>query len=375
MIIKGNKKILESKLALVLNSSQSKTPCGRDPWVGATQKAVKHLISENYTIISSLGLLTWELPIYLVSELNGNHVIISPVFDEENGGRVFRNTLWEFDLNENNTVMVFLDNNTKSKSVKANWPTRDRAALALAQAVAPVCIRPGGRLEKLLDSTELVIENSFRVDYTAAKSKPAHYDKTNVNSIIPDWNHVVHWTRTRLGPWPGERKIEYFKRLLSSQDKYPGDAFKTLLNIIREKKIRASSDKIKENAAVVGFSEATPQQIINMMRWCPRQVNWNFEPYGIAIDKEYAIGQGIGPVIYGEDSEYKTLPESLRPFFHSRGHETVDWRGEQEWRHLGDLDISQIPQDKISYFVWDKHEAEIVKAITSGTVHAFRENN
>lgn len=374
MIIKGNKRILENKLALVLNSSQSKTPCGRDAWISATQKAVKSLISENYTIISSLGLVTWELPIYLVSELNGNHVIISPVFDEENGDRVFRNTLWEFGLNENNTVMVFLENNTKSKSTKANWPTRDRAALALAQAAAPVSIRPGGRLEKLLDSTELTIENSFRIDYSAGRSKPAHYDKAKANIVIPAWNHVVHWTRTRIGPWPGERKIEYYRRLIDSQDQYPGNAFETLLNIIREKKIRASSEKIKENAAVVGFSEATPQQIINMMRWCPRQVNWNFEPYGVAIEKEYAIGLGIGPVIYGEDREYKTLSESQKPFFHSRGHENIDWSGEQEWRHLGDIDISQIPQDKISYFVWDKHEAEIVKAMTSGTVHTIRDD-
>lgn len=361
-------------MALVLNSSQSKTPCGHDPWIAATNRAVQHLVSNGYGIISSLGLVTWELPIYLVSELGGNHVIFSPVFDEENGVRVFNNTLWEFDLNENNTAMIFLDNNPKSKSPKTNWAWRDKAALALAQVIAPVAIRPGGRLERLLIPDNETIIDKFRVDFGSPRSIPSRYDKTLATKTLPPWNHIAHWTRTRIGPWLGERKKDYFTRLLNSQDKYPGMAFDTLLNIIEEKRIRSSSEKIRDNTGVIGFSEATPAQVLNLMRWCPRQVNWNFEPYGIAIEREYAIQLGIKPVIYGSNSDYELLPDSDKPFFHGRGREKIDWSREQEWRHLGDLDISNIPRDKITYFVWQEREARILRNLVSGTVCAFCDN-
>jgi hypothetical protein len=371
MIIKGNKELLEKKLALILNSSQTKTPCGQDPWIGATKTAIEYYVSQKYPIISSLGLVAWELPIYLVSELNGNHVIISPVFDGENGESVFRNTLCEFGLNAKNTVMVFLDSALKTKSPKSNWLARDKVALALAKVVAPVSLRPAGRLDELLSVSEIDIDSSFKIEYAQAISRPAHYNKLLTRTIPDSWSHVAHWTKTAIGPWPGETKREFYSRIVVSGQKYPHGAFETLVHIIKEKKIRAASEKIREKAAVVGFSEASPGRIIELLRWCPKKVNWNFEPYGIAIDKEFASGLGIRPVVYGQPRDYDGLPVDDKPFFHSRGGENVDWRYEQEWRHLGDLELSKIPNDKITYFVWDKHEAEIVSGMTSSKVHAF----
>ena len=371
MLIRGNEKILGKILALVLNSSQSKTPCGGDLWVQATKSAIQRLVEENYAIISSLGMATWELPIFLVSKLNGNHVIISPVFVGENVDRVYQNTLCEFGLDENSTVMVFVESSLKSNSPKINWPARDKEAMELAQVIAPISIREGGRLDKMLANFTTKINNAYRTDFRFGVSHPAHYTKSSAKIDFKKWNHIAHWTKTRIGPWPGELKRDYYAGLVNSGERYRGNAFATLLRIIGEKKIRASSEKIREKSKVVGFSSASPNRIIEMMRWCPKKVNWNFEPYGIAIDKEYAASIGIKPVLYGDDKDYAHLAECEKPFFHGRGRETVDWTAEQEWRHLGDLDLSIIPQDKISYFVWNRQEAEIVSGLISGTVHSF----
>ena len=66
MIVLGNKELPDNKLAAILNSSQSKTPCGDDSWVKGSTAAVKNLIELGYTIVTSLYLNTWELLVYLV---------------------------------------------------------------------------------------------------------------------------------------------------------------------------------------------------------------------------------------------------------------------------------------------------------------------
>jgi hypothetical protein len=113
--ILGNKELLDYKLAAVLNSSQSKTPCGDDPWVKCTMAAVKYLIERGYTIVTSLYLNTWELQVYLVSEYGGFQVIVSPVPGEDLGYNIYRKTIDQFRLDKDKTAMVFVKPEADSK--------------------------------------------------------------------------------------------------------------------------------------------------------------------------------------------------------------------------------------------------------------------
>jgi hypothetical protein len=371
MILLGNSILLHEKLAVVINSSQSKTPCGNDSWIKQSALAVSELLSSGYTIITSIGITTWELPVYLVKLYGGNQVIISPVFDGSNGENIYNDTLVEFGLNRENAAMIFVKPEDSIGSPKENWIRRDKAALSLAQSIVPVSIRPGGRIQDLLDDDSL--RTKFNSNFNTPFSKPlVSRRRYQIKSIrrFENWNFITHWTKTCHGPWPGEKKIDYYARLVASGNSYPGQAFDTLGNIISEGKISGSSNWMRGGSKAIGFTETEPSQALSLMRWRSKRVNWNFEPYGVAIDKTIASEFGIRPVIYGDDSDYKQLSDQNKPYFQSRIGADVDWSLEREWRHIGDLDLDKISSDKIVYLVWEQDELVKLKNKVSGRIMA-----
>jgi len=65
-------------LAAVLNSRQSKTPVGNDPWVKNTLAAVGDIAEQGLVLLTSLGMLTWELVAWACGMQNCCQVIVSP---------------------------------------------------------------------------------------------------------------------------------------------------------------------------------------------------------------------------------------------------------------------------------------------------------
>ncbi|UCE65413.1 MAG: hypothetical protein JSU85_11140 [Candidatus Zixiibacteriota bacterium] len=364
MIVLGNKELLGNELAAVLNSSQSKTPCGDDSWVKGSIAAVKNLIELGYTIVTSLYLNTWEIPVYLVSEYGGSQIIVSPVSGEDLGYNIYYKTVDQFKLDRNKTAMVFIKSEADSKKPKSTWFNRDLAVAQIADLLVPVSIRPRGKLEKLLSETNKEIESKFRIDYAKPLIKPPKYDFGKTVSPEGDWDYITHWTRTHHGPWPGESKYDFYRRMVNSESEYPNNAFNSLKNMIQTKKIYASSERIRKSIRCIGFSDLKPESMLKWMRWLPKRVGWNFEPYGIAIKKEAADKAGMRQVIYGDDELYEKLPENDRPYFQSKGKKDVDWSQESEWRKIGDLNIKYMPEKELALMVWRKTEAQELSKIT-----------
>jgi hypothetical protein len=273
--------------------------------------------------------------------------------------------------------MVVMETERTGRSPKLYWPARDRAAVALAQKIFPVSLRPGGRLATLTKSAEVEskIDRTFQIDYCHPSFKRAQYDITRSALSSSNWDYIVHWTRTRHGPWPGERRIDFYNRLLSSGSNYPNDAFSTLCRIADEGRIRASAEKIRDSVPAIGFTECDPAASLAMMRWLPKRVNWNFEPYGVAIKTEAARRIGIRPVIYGTGHEYENLPDSEKQYFQSSGEKNdVDWSREREWRHIGDLDLRRLPVEDLLFIAWRKSEAEMLREMTRCPAKVFTED-
>jgi hypothetical protein len=360
----GNKELTNNKLAAILNSSQSKTPCGEDAWINGSVAAVRNLLDRGNTVITSLYLNTWELLVYLVSEYGGSQVIVSPVTGENLGYNLYYKTIKQFKLDKNKTAMVFVKPESDSKKPKAAWFRRDQAIFKMADLLAPVSIRPRGKMERLLSETEKEIESKFRIDYVGPLVQPPKYDFKKATFTDAKWDYIVHWTRTHHGPWPGESKYEFYKRLVNSGTEYPNKAFNSLKNMIRERKVYASSERIRKSIRCIGFSDLEPESMLKLMRWLPKRVRWNFEPYGIAVRKVAAEKAGIRQVIYGDDDLYEKLSEDDKPYFQSRGKKDVDWSEEHEWRKIGDLAIGDIPDDNLMLISWRKKEAEELTEIT-----------
>lgn len=90
---------------------------------------------------------------------------------------------------------------------------------------------------------------------------------------------------------------------------------------------------------------------------------WDFEPYGIAIRRDWLERRGARPVTYGGDAEWQRLAVEDRPWFQRRNSRrgrsgrTLDWTVEQEWRIRGDLDLTSLPATAAFVFVPDEAAA------------------
>lgn len=376
MIVQGNRDLLNGKPAVILNSRQSKTPCGNDSWVGATSRAVTELVGSGYTIITSIELITWEIATYLVAKNDGDQIIVSPYCDNENGKIIFQKTIDEFGLDNDRTAMVFVAPEMSPGKPKATWPKRDKAAITLASILVPVSIRPGGKLESLLKTPgkEREISTKYQIEYKKPIVRPPRYEDKSISFNCESWDYITHWTRTHHGPWPGQTKRDFYRQLIKSESEYPNSAFNVLRNIAEEGMIRASSKRIREGLEVVGFTESTPREVLGQMRWLPKRVNWNFEPYGVAIRKKAASEIGIRPVMYGCPDDYRQLSNPDKPYFQSRGQKDVDWSIEREWRNIGDLDLSKIPPEDLTFLIWRKEEIDLMREITASEVLVLSED-
>lgn len=367
MFIFGNKEILENKKAVVLNSSQSKTPCGGDPWVATTASAIQQLIESGYTIVSSLGLNTWELTVYLNGKFDGNQIIIGLDGNEETSPEIYYRTIKDFGLSNEKTTMIFLESVGKTKSPKSGWVPRDKAAVEQADILVPISINPKGKLRKLIEREfeGKVIDERYIIEYHKPIVSPPRYSVDNLVPPTDDWEYLTHWTRACHGPWPGQSKQSYYDSIINSGNEYPNDAFHTLRRMAEEGLIRGSSKRIRDGFEVVGLTESPPEDVLKSLRWLPKRTGWNFEPYGIAIKKSHAERMGIRKAIYGDSGLHKSLPVENRAYFQSVGGKDTDWTIEREWRAAGDIDLTSVPPGDIIYFVWKKTEVGELREIVS----------
>jgi hypothetical protein len=353
------------RFVTLLNSRQSKRPCAVDAWVEATVRAVDHLLDDNTVFLSSVGMNTWELLVHLVNVKGGRQLILLPAsWDENNKLRIIES----FRLDSPRTEFAAVETPSGSgKSTKSWWTARDRQIVRVADTLVPISLRPGGGLATLLrDETTAgqVFDNRFRAPYSPASDKVEYsFDPARLNSAIePHWNYLTHWTRASHAAYPGESNYDYYQSILDSS-RYRHSALDTLMRIVRARQVTASSRFIRGGYSVVSFTSLHPFEAVKLMRWRRRYVYYNFEPYGIAIEREIAVHLRMRPVIYGDGDTYDSLPAEYRCYYQTDTTEVADWRPETEWRHLGDFDFSQIPHDKIKLLVYRPEDAAPVETL------------
>ncbi|NLI16413.1 MAG: hypothetical protein GX409_09030 [candidate division Zixibacteria bacterium] len=361
-------------LAVILNSRQGKIPCGKDKWVQNTLRAAQYAAEHNWTIITSIGMNTWEMALWACSRAGGRQVIACPANFEGNYQNQMDNIIKDFNLSPEKVGWLFHESTIKSRSPKSNWPQRDKLVIDTAQILIPVSVRPGGNLDKLITihRNKRVIKD-FKTDYLKQSSErivPPESDTISRQLIDINWDYICHWTHTLNGPWPGQSHADYYRNITES-DIYPNGGLGSLINILQTRRIYASSKNIRDNQRVVAFSNLHPKDVLSLMTWRKRYVRYNFEPYGIAISRRAATALGIRPVIYGPSTLCKRLSDSDKPFFQSEGENGGDWRPENEWRCLGDLDLSVIPDSEIIVFVRDRAQITKIRELGEWRIEAF----
>ncbi len=338
-------------IAAIINSRTGKAPFGK--WLENTFNAVAYCAKREHRICASVELHQWEFLLYCASALDTAVKIYVP---DNFSAEMTRKLMHEFNLDSDNCSFVNIQCKRKSKSNATSgknwWRPRDEKILADADIIYPIAIRPGGFFKKALEkleSSEMQIDTRYSVEHKSPTWRAPTVPKSeNINPelITKPWHFLTHWTHTSYEPWRDESKYQFYRSIHENKDDYSHSAYQGLRNILNENRIVTTQRKIRGQFEVVSFTEHAPLEALFFMSWRKGLIRNYWEPYGIAIDREWLLKHGARPVLYGNDDLFDSLDESCRPFFQPIRSSRYTWTEEREWRIVNDLNLNIIPDDK-----------------------------
>jgi len=342
--------------AAILNSRQSKYPIGDDPWIKATVGAVKHVAHQENILLTSIGMNTWELTLATASELKMSIIVVLPGDPRENQSAQ-NDIVHRFRLDSERTGFAFMET-SGGRGGKAGWLPRDAVIIREADILIPISIRPGGNLASALSRSPGKIHDEFLIPYRKSSRPRPKYETLAINPDLRDGEWLIHFTRSVPGPWPDETEFDYYRAVRRSGSAYCRSAKTTLHHMLETGVIHGSTRNIRCGRPVVGFTCFTRKHYQDLFRYRPRLVNPYFEPYGVAVRYEAAHELGIRPVRYGTPDLYNNLSASEKPLFQNVGSNGIRWKGESEWRFVGDFALADIPADMARVIVPTVSECE-----------------
>lgn len=378
------------KTCAVLLSRQPLRPCRQTPWIKQTIEAVKWIKQKRLSLLTSVGMQTWEFLVYLARSLEIEQIIVISSASQDEFEKLRESTLYQFDLDPNLVrfkAIISKQTQTRHRDLLYN---RDHAAVSGADILVPVSVRPGGHMEKLIreksgalrrcgafkeyDIKDSLVNRQFQIDYPKKNATMAY--QIEKEQLLPEITqvgrqYITHWTRATNGPWPDERKYHFFADIENS-DIYPRSAFHTLQHILKSGKIIASSIHKPQGSPTVSFSGLSPTEAISLMKWRSRYRQMSFEPYGIGIEIKEAKPLGILPVHYYRKGDH--LKDEQRWRSQSTGIKT-NWKRELEYRYPGDFYLSGIDCRKMVCFCHTKGEADAVEKMCGIKTYAFCNKN
>jgi hypothetical protein len=128
----------------------------------------------------------------------------------------------------------------------------------------------------------------------------------------------------------------------------PMSAFDVLQKILRERRLIGSGRWVKGGHRCACFTEAPISELASVFALSESSTEKNprYEPYGIAVRKEWLFERGGRPVIYQTDSERESLPQGIQ-WGHVRYEPpNIDFTWEREWRLCIDI-LTLEPQDTL----------------------------
>jgi hypothetical protein len=177
---------------------------------------------------------------------------------------------------------------------------------------------------------------------------------------LPRGAYLSHCTRGVHGPWPDQARDDYLDGMILGREEAVHTPLATLRRILQERRLRAASCAIRGGTPVVCFTSADLAELWRLRTFRAHRRRWDFEPYGISIAQPWLVERGARPVVYGDESCWRSLPDAQRPFFQRRlggRRGEIDWSREREWRHPGDVDLAELAMDDAFVFVANPQEA------------------
>jgi hypothetical protein len=91
----------------------------------------------------------------------------------------------------------------------------------------------------------------------------------------------------------------------------------------------------------------------------PHLRRWDYEPFGVALSKDFAESIGIQPVIYTDSTNQNGYQLFDRYRLHPKGR-TYDWSAEKEWRSPVSVKLRKVPNSDIRIFAEDSKQSRLI---------------
>ena len=281
------------------------------------------------------------------------------------------------------------------------FPLRDAVPIMLADQVLAIHLRPSGNIRSLIQlrlqssaatKVFLALGHEQLVSRTAADpllsagaigwlplqsstALPLREDDTSppreppigkLDDLSRTNGFLTHCTRGSMGPWPDQKETDFLDELilgLPTRDRSP---LSSLIRILQQQRIRATGEAIRDSTPVVSFTAVDLADLPSLRCFRSHRGRWDFEPYGIAFDRNFMKQLGAREVTYGNEARWKTLSKDEKPFFQRISEEdnSIDWSIEQEYRLPHDFELHEVPSDRAYVFVPTIEEARQVTRLS-----------
>ncbi|MBM3999943.1 MAG: hypothetical protein FJ297_10470 [Planctomycetes bacterium] len=177
---------------------------------------------------------------------------------------------------------------------------------------------------------------------------------------------LIHCTRERRGPWPGQSIDDYRDDLIWDRPSADHGALAALLRILASRGITASADGIRGGVPVVCLTDVPLSRLGGLHRYRAHRRRWDFAPFGMGFDRDWLRAIGARPVIYGDDASWNRLDPGERFLFQraatTRGR--CAWSEEREWRVAQSIDLTRVPDDAAFVFTADDESAAFARYVS-----------
>lgn len=338
-------------------------------------EAVQWVKNQGHKLLTSVGMQTWEMLLFLAAEQQVAQEIILPVSGDNQFRKLSEETMEQFNLDGSPHLMRRPQSARSDMSRHELMQLRDRSIVDEADILIPLSLRPGGNMSELVSSARAegrTVDDRFICKHVTRETPLAYkLPESMLSAEISSFseNYLIHWTRSSNGAWPIENKSDFYRAIVKS-DNYPRGAYDTLRNILLSGRIAASSQHMSGNRPCVSFSSLRPVDMVPLMRWRARYRQMAFEPYGLGIRRDVAERADIGAVKYFDRNN--TQPPAGSPSWQWQSVGIVShWPDEQEFRCLGDFELSQLDRDTLLAFCPTEDEARMITRVCGVRAMSF----
>ena len=392
LFTKGEQALFYPPKSIILNSRKPKAMTPHDPWIVVSRKMFQASDAAGPVHVVSYGERQYELAWRMAAGARRPCLVICPDIlpwmSHHDHGSGFERTYRDF-IDSGPTLFASPFSPGALPPRRTKGIIRDILAVEAADPVWAAEVRSGGILESL---TEKALRSGCRVHAAVfpkvkkgnagarllMKAGAAPFEVSELEGeeplkVKPECTRkigaleldgrLMHFTRARPGPWPGQSIYDYYGSLLNGEPGAAHTGYDALKRILEEKLVRGSGLMTRGKVPVVSFTSLGAVSLGRLMRWRTSLARWTVEPYGLAVDKRALRRLGAQPVIYGDEEVLSKIPENARFRFQMQGRDGEAWRAEKEWRLKGNLDLSLLEPRQLCVMVPGAREAEEIESL------------